>query len=753
MTDSANREEEDFFEILKDVTEKLDETPSRFLHADGADLFPNGAEQYYQIGAILSDNVDRNQCMQSMSPEMRQEYNEIPIEEIMWHVIPRDHLPDEGNWLEDLERAGADIISDFFEVCAPVEAEKPSRFRATFPINDTNPGINYSQLDSDSKSVRRVFVLHYSETHGLQCTKPESVSEDGTQATVVVDHFSWFGFIKSESMVLMMAYQRDYNHFSAMCCKESYFISEKDGLSILEYNDWHELLKNASEHVACKQQMYDQTEHFELSLKIQRSVQATQYLMKCLDSEYHTWRIVPVTSIFGNRGKYKYIFQDGNKEKIGESSEFKFNLECVAEDKDICDAEKERLKTFSLDIVRPIFGNSQKYGPYRIWKHQRHSPDVIFTDLTQTSLDSDPMFDVTDEPSLSFHSMHVGFYDMDAEEAGEQIIQHLQKKTRLLTHNELKKLISFLFRKENYEQCSTKQLQNYLEPLTSAPEQRLYYGKALVESWEKLQGDDSLHDALQQSRMRKLAVVLSSKRNRGNMTQAHCIEQQTRIEKTLEKENGYETIHVGGRMNGQPGELLAKHFDEALKILGEAILHPEDDGLVISVMVWIIGHGQEERDMGMIDVGAADFEEIAIARQKLQTDDNRFVDVTNFIEELGHLARSARNAKSPPFPIIVTNQFCRTHNGGGSSRGYIKDPPEDVFVIYACSSGQLAKDRDFVDQWLGKYVHDFKENHIQTTTVEVANIVAKLNQQKPRHKSNLEPKYMCKNGIYYDKYF
>eukprot|EP00493_Phyllostaurus_siculus_P024509 UN24849 len=116
--------------------------------------------------------------------------------------------------------------------------------------------------------------------------------------------------------------------------------------------------------------------------------------------------------------------------------------------------------------------------------------------------------------------------------------------------------------------------------------------------------------------MRKLLVVLSSKRSRGNMTQAHCIEQQTRIEKTLEKENGYETIHVGGRMNGQPGELLAKHFDEALKILGKAILHPEDDGLVISVMVWIIGHGQEERDMGMIDVGAADFEEISIARQK-----------------------------------------------------------------------------------------------------------------------------------------
>ena len=39
------------------------------------------------------------------------------------------------------------------------------KFRATFPINDEEPGVNYGELESGSKTVRRVFVLHYSEVN------------------------------------------------------------------------------------------------------------------------------------------------------------------------------------------------------------------------------------------------------------------------------------------------------------------------------------------------------------------------------------------------------------------------------------------------------------------------------------------------------------------------------------------------------------------------------------------------------------
>lgn len=738
------------------------------LQFDGADLVPDGVEEYYQnqSGALLNDNFGRDQySKQSIQRNVRQfqfhqECNEIPEESIMWHVIPRDHLPEEGSWLDDLEQAGAYIISDFYEVCAPAEAESPSKFRATFPINDEEPGVNYGELESGSKTVRRVFVLHYSETHGLQCSKPESISEDGTQATVVVDHFSWFGFIKSESMVLMMAYDEDYEHFSALCCKEAYFISEEDHMSILEYNGIDELLQNAQAHIDCKQDIYDETDDFRTKRESKRSLQATKYLMKCFDSIYHAWEIVPISSIFGNEGKYRYHFHDETKAKIAESKKFKCKLERVAEDRYICDSDqKERLKTFSVDIIKPIFGRKHQYGPYHIRRrkvrssnpdHRRHSSDAS---LTASPTGGEPMSDIIDEPSLSLHSMHIGFHDVDADEARDQIIQHLQRKIRLMTPNDLKKMIAFLFRKESDEQCTVQELQDYLRPLTNAPEPRFYYGRGFMNGWGKLQGHASLDEALYQSRMRKIAVVLACHKNRGNMTPQHCIEQQLRIERTLEEHNGYEIIHVGNRTQDQPPFLRKEHFAEALQAIGKAISDPGDNGPVIGVMIWILGHGGEERNMGMVDVGAEAFEELLIARQKLRTDYDEEVNVNNFIDELGDFARGARETNNPPFPIIVTNQFCRNSDGGAQQNlsRYMREPPEDVFVINAASSGQLAQDKNFVDQWLGKYVHDFKEQPLELTTIQVENIVAHLNHdQRPEHQTKLEPKYTCKNGIYED---
>merc|ERR1719354_267141 len=694
--------------------------------------------------------------MQQNFQHYQQECNEIPEESIMWNVIPREHLPDEGKWLDDLERRGAYIISHFYEVCAPPEAEYPSKFRATFPIDDPDPGINYSELESGSKSIRRVFVLHYSETHGLQCSEPESTSEDGTQATVLIDHFSWFGFIKSESMVLMMAYDEDYEHFSALCCKEAYFISEEDGFSILDYNSTDELLQNAEAHLERKTEIYEETDDFKTKRESKRSQQATKYLMKCFESEYHAREIVPITSIFGNEGKYRYHFQDETKAKIAESKKFKCKLERVAEDRYICDSDhKDRMKTFSLNIIQPIFGRKNEYGPFHIRKrkphYRRHSSETSLTAMPQ-SPQSDQMYDMVNEPSLSLHSMHIGFFDTNYEEAKYQVVQHLQKKHRLMTPIEMKKMIEFLFRKETDEQCTTQELKDYLRPLTNAPHPRFYYGQDFLNNWEKLGGECSLEEALSLSRMQKLAVVLACHKNRG-MSAAPCIEQQIHIERTLQEHNGYQIIHVGNRTKDEPKKLRKEHFAEVLEKIKRAISDPGDDGPVIGIMVWILGHGGEERNMGMVDVGAEGIQNLEIARQKLRTDYDEEVNVNEFIDDLGYFAREARETDDPPFPIIVTNQFCRSNNDGGAQQNrskYMKEPPEDVFVINACSSGHQAQDKNFVNQWVGKYVHDFKEQSLEQATSEVENIVARLNDQRPEHQSKLEPKYICKNGIYED---
>lgn len=745
MTDSrsharcTSKDEEDFFDILEEVTEQIDRStlsPLERLLAESRRVNYDGVESPDEnySRAILNDDNDHYQySKQPMSRGLQQECIEIPVEDIMWFAIPRDHLPDEGKWIEDFEQAGALIISDFYQVCSPAETEIPSKFRATFPINDDSPGINYTHLNSSCKSVRRVFVLHYSEQYGLQCSEPESISDDGTEATILVDHFSWFVFFKSESMVLMIAYNDDYEEFSALSCKEAYFVSEQDTLSIFEYND---IEKAARNHIRSKKK--EKVDDFTARGEIKRSIQATEYLLGCLSSECHRWEIMSVTSIFGNQGTYKYIFHDQTKEKIAESQEFKCDLDRILEDTDICDADKEKLKTFSLDIVSPLFGNQHQYGPYRLRSHR---------------LNPSSQSDVTDGSHFTLFSMRIGFQDIDANEAREQIIRNLEKK-KLLSHNELKELVLFLFRKEHDEQCSTQQCTEFLAPLTNAPKQRVYYGKAFMESWEKLNGNDSLEDALHKSRKRKIAVVLACKNKRGHKSPDHCIAEQIRIEKALQEHNGYEIIHVGNRNHVQPGILLEEHFEQVLEILREAALDPGNNGTLVSVMVWILGHGKEQWNTGMVDLGAGGFKDICVAHEILQTDDDKFVDVTNFIESLGDVAKSAREAKTAHFPIIVTNQFCREYpKGGGESKNYVKDPPQDMFVIYACSSGQRAQDKYFVNQWLGKYALDFKTDCIEATTSEVENIVANLNQQRPQHRSNLETKYTCKNGIYYEMDF
>lgn len=711
-------------------------------------------EDYEDV--TLQEFANKEFMKESTSPGLMQDsqiYTEIPEEDIMWYVIPREQLPDGGKWLDILTKNGAKIISNFYGICAPAEAENHSNFRLTFPIDIDEPAIHNSVSKLGKRSRRTPFCLHYSEKHGIQCSRVESVSDDGTEVTFVVDHFSWFGLVQSESSVLMMVYDDDFGHFSGMCCKEAYFISDTDEVNILECSDENRLLHNAKVHLARKRELSENTEDAETKKQCSRSLEATQYLIKCIDSEYASWQTVPLSFIFGRRGKYQYQFQDQTGRRIHESNaKYTCKLEKVSEDKRICSSEKkEEIETFSLNLITPLFGKKQQYGPYAVRRrrnlHQRSSS------VDSISINSASSIPQSSHAAKSFKSycMRVGFEGAyTIEEAKEQIVKYIRKKSRLILPSDLEKIVEYLYRKKTDEICTIQELEVYLRPFTNAPKQRFYLGSAFMNSWEELLGDSSLDEALNQSRMRKLAIVLACHTCRDPMLPAHCVEEQIRIEQTLEQHNGYEIIYVGNRTRDQPQNLLKEHFDEAEEIIRDAILHPGDQGPVIGVMVWIKGHGREEIKLGMVEDGD-DCKEIEIVQQMLQTDDGQLVNVTAFRDKLGEFAKLNREAdrSNPPFPIILTKDLCRTHSDGGG-RNYGKDLPEDVFEIDAASSGETAQDKHFGEQWCYKYVRDFKEKPLVLAADEVTNIVAKLNKQRPQFKSNLDPQYKCMDGIYVD---
>jgi len=712
-------------------------------------------EDYEDV--TLQEFANKDFMKESMPPGLLQDskiYTEIPEEDIMWYVIPREQLPGGGKWLDILEENGAKIISNFYGICAPAEAENPSNFRLTFPIDIDEPAIHDSVSKLGKRSRRSPFCLHYSEKHGIQFSRVESVSDDDTEGTFVVDHFSWFGLIQSESSVLMMVYDDDFSHFSGMCCKEAYFIGDKDEVNILECSDENSLLHNAQVHQARKHWLSENTEDAEIKKQCSRSLEATKYLIRCIKSEYASWQIVPLSFIFGRRGKYQYQFQDQTGRRIHESNaKYNCKLEKVSEDKRICSSEKkEEIETFSLNMITPLFGKKQQYGPYAV--RRRRKPHKRSSSVDSISINSASNIPQSPHAAESFTSycMRVGFEgDCTFEEAKERIVNYIRKKSRLILPSDLEKIVEYLYRKKTDEGCTVQELEDYLRPFSNAPKQRFYHGPAFMNSWKELAGDFSLDEALSQSRMRKIAIVLACHKNRDPMLPAHCVAEQIRIEQTLEQHNGYEIIYVGNRTRDQPQNLLKDHFDEALEIIRDAILHPGDEGPVIGVMVWIKGHGREESKMGMVQDGD-DFKEIELVQQMLQTDDGQLVNVTAFRDKLGEFAKLNREtdtSKNPPFPIILTKDLCRKHSDGGG-RNYGKDLPEDVFEIDAASSGEVAQDKHFGEQWCFKYVRDFKEKPLLHAAEEVANIVAKLNKQRPQLKSNLDPQYKCMDGIYVD---
>jgi len=725
------------------------------VQTDGAPAEPY--ENFsFQSGGSLKEFANKEFMKELVSPGLIQDsqiYTEIPEEDIMWYVIPREQLPDGGKWLDILEDHGAKIISNFYGICAPAEAENPSNFRLTLPIDIDEPAIHDSVSKLGKRSRRSPFCLHYSEKHGIQFSRVESVSDDDTEVTFVVDHFSWFGLIQSESSVLMMVYDDDFSHFSGMCCKEAYFISDTDEVNILECSDENSLLHNAQVHQARKHRLSENTEDAEIKKQCSRSLEATKYLIRCIHSQYASWQIVPLSFIFGRRGKYQYQFQDQTGRRIHESNaKYNCKLEKVSEDKRICSSEKkEEIETFSLNLITPLFGKKQQYGPYAV--RRRRKPHKRSSSVDSISINSASNIPQSPHAAESFTSycMRVGFEgDCTIEEAKERIVNYIRKKSRLILPSDLEKIVEYLYRKKTYEICTIQELEDYLKPFSNAPKQRFYHGIAFMNSWEEFEGDSSLDEALNQSRMRKIAIVLACHKNRDPMLPAHCVEEQIRIEQTLEQHNGYEIIYVGNRTRDQPQNLLKEHFDEALEIIRDAILHPGDQGPVIGVMVWIKGHGREESRIGMVEDGD-DFKEIELVQQMLQTDDDQLVNVTAFRDKLGGFAKLNKETdrSNPPFPIILTKDLCRTHSDGGG-RNYDKDLPEDVFEIDAASSGEIAQDKHFGEQWCFKYVRDFKEKPLLHATEEVANIVAKLNKQRPQLKSNLDPQYKCMDGIYVD---
>ena len=75
--------------------------------------------------------------------------------------------------------------------------------------------------------------------------------------------------------------------------------------------------------------------------------------------------------------------------------------------------------------------------------------------------------------------------------------------------------------------------------------------------------------------------------------------------------------------------------------------------------------------------------------------------------------------------------------------------PEDVFVMYAASVGEKARDNSiFIDQWIAQYANSFMVEDIEFVAATLSNSVFHLNkrEQRPQFSSNLNGR--CKAGYY-----
>merc|ERR1719354_776593 len=527
----------------------------------------------------------------------------------------------------------------------------------------------------------------------------------------------------------MVSYDEEFGHFNAMCCKESYFIGENE-LNILESFPEERLLHNARVHLNVNQELAKSTDSVEIKEECLRSIFAVEFLIKSIKSDCFSQEIVPITLSLG-KGRYEYNFQDQNRTDIHTSTRFACKLDKVRVDRRICTAaKKDVIETFSLNLIK-WYGKKQ-YGPFPVLKRQRALQRKV-------SLDS----------TLPEYFVRIDFDEVATlDDAKQQVEKYIRNSNHLILPSALRSIVKYLYRKKE-EDCAYQQLEDFLRPFADAPKQRFYHGSAFMNTWEELQGHCSLDEALNQSRMRKIAIVLAAHEKRAPLSPAQCMAEQVRIEQCLEKHNGYEIIQVGDRSINEPQRLLKEHFDQALEIIHEAISNPGDEGPVIGLMVWIKGHGEEKRKFGMVDDGDNQYTNISLVEQWIQTDDGLRVNVTEFGQALAEFAKENRHTKNPHFPIIITKDLCRINQDGGG-RNCIAEPSLDVVEIDSASSGEKASDQHFTEQWRAKYVDDFKKEDLTFVAQEVANIVSQLNDQTPRIKPNLDPKYKCINGIYTD---
>ena len=74
-----------------------------------------------------------------------------------------------------------------------------------------------------------------------------------------------------------------------------------------------------------------------------------------------------------------------------------------------------------------------------------------------------------------------------------------------------------------------------------------------------------------------------------------------------------------------------------------------------------------------------------------------------------------------------------------------QNPPEDMMILCACSSGERAKDERFLGYWLMKFGDNFQTDDIRTVANEV-NMMFTSKGQRPTFKAKLRAN--VRNGIY-----